>query len=310
MLTLARGIGFIDLHFLGTPQVIGTAVFQGPHGVTLLDPGPSTCLDTLGRSLDAHGIGIRDIRLILLTHIHLDHAGATGTLVKANPDIAVWVHEKGAPHLVDPTKLLASATRLYGNDMDRLWGRVEPVPAANVHALTGGEHITLSGSGGGHDMVVAYTPGHASHHVTFFDQDSRIAFVGDTAGIHVTGRAYVMPATPPPDVDLDAWAESARRIVAWQPRTLVLTHFGPTDRVATHFQELMERLEEMSRTVRSLLARDESEDTRQDRFVQETARALRREMSEADAEKYENGGPAQYSYQGLARYWRKRTPGT
>jgi glyoxylase-like metal-dependent hydrolase (beta-lactamase superfamily II) len=306
MLTLARGIGFIDLHFLNTPQVIGTAVFQGPHGVTLLDPGPSTCLDGLGRSLDTHGIGLRDIRAILLTHIHLDHAGATGTLVRANPDITVFVHERGAPHMIDPTKLLASATRLYGSDMDRLWGRVDPVPAANIRALTGHEHMTLSGSDTDREMLVAYTPGHASHHVSFFEPDSGLAFVGDTAGIHITGHSYVMPATPPPDIDLEAWADSARRVVAWQPRTLVLTHFGPTDRVATHFQELMQRIEDMSRLVRSLLARDVSDEARQQEFEDENGRALRREMPDADARKYEQGGPASYSYQGLARYWRKK----
>lgn len=304
MLTLTRGIGFIDLHFLDMPQVIGTAVLQGPDGIALIDPGPSTCLNALGRSLDEHGIELGDVRTILLTHIHLDHAGATGTLVGANPHIRVLVHERGAPHMADPTKLLASATRLYGRDMDRLWGRVDPVPASNIDALAGGERLTV----GGRELQVAYTPGHASHHVSFFDAASGLAFVGDTAGIHIVDHTYVLPATPPPDIDLGAWAVSARTIVAWQPRTLVLTHFGPTDRVATHFQELFERVEEMSRLARWLLSREESDETRQEQFVHEMWLALRREMPEADAVRYENAGPLQYSWQGLARYWRKNTP--
>ena len=302
MITLARGIGFVDLRFLDTPQIIGTAVFQSPHGVTLLDPGPTTCLDTLGRSLAAHGIGIADIETILLTHIHLDHAGATGALVAANPRMVVFVHERGAPHMIDPSRLLASATRLYGAEMDRLWGRVDPVPARNLRVLKGGEQVTVAGK----RLQVAYTPGHASHHVSFLDEESRIAFVGDTAGIHVTGLQYVMPAAPPPDIDLEAWTESARAIIAWQPRTLLLTHFGPTDRVATHFQELMERIEEMNRHVRALLARELSDEAREEAFVAEVGRALRRELPETDARKYANGGPARYTYQGLARYWRKK----
>ena len=224
MITLASGLSYIDLNFQDRPRVIATVVVHGPGGVTLIDPGPSTTLPVLTRELERAGIAMADVTSLLLTHIHLDHAGATGTLVRAHPRLRVYVHEKGAPHMVDPTKLLASATRLYGDDMDRLWGEVRPVPAEAIVALAGGERITASAR----DLDVAYTPGHASHHVSYFSADSGIAFVGDTAGIRVTPGGFVLPPTPPPDVDLEAWRDSLRRIEAWSPQTLFLTHFGPS----------------------------------------------------------------------------------
>src|SRR4029077_13881059 len=171
------GISFVDLQFQGTPRIIATAVLQGPGGVALLDPGPTSTWPTLSAALERAGIALGDITAIVLTHIHLDHAGVTGTLVRQNPNLRVFVHEKGAPHMIDPAKLLASATRLYGDAIDRLWGEVRPVPAGNIVALAGGERITASGR----ELEVAYTPGHASHHVSYFGADSGIAFVGDTA---------------------------------------------------------------------------------------------------------------------------------
>ena len=139
MISLATGIDYVDLNFLGYPNIIATAVLHGPGGVALIDPGPSTSLTTLRSTLERSGIGMADVRQILLTHIHLDHAGCTGTLVKENPSIDVFVHERGATHLADPTKLLSSATRLYGQDMDRLWGEFLPVPRERLRELKGGE---------------------------------------------------------------------------------------------------------------------------------------------------------------------------
>jgi glyoxylase-like metal-dependent hydrolase (beta-lactamase superfamily II) len=216
MSVLAGGMDYLDLNFLGRPGIIATAVLKSAGGVALVDPGPSTTLDGLLKSLGAQGITVRDVRQILLTHIHLDHAGATGSLLRMNPGIDVFVHERGARHLIDPSKLVASATRLYGDDMDRLWGAVLPVPAARVTALYGDERL----SAGGRELEVAHTPGHASHHVTFFDRSSGVAFVGDTAGIRRGDGSYIMPPTPPPDIDLEAWRVSADRILAWQPDTL------------------------------------------------------------------------------------------
>jgi glyoxylase-like metal-dependent hydrolase (beta-lactamase superfamily II) len=303
MLTLAAGLDYIDLNFLGVPEIIATAVLHDASGVALIDPGPSTTHDSLKESLRGRGISIADIRQILLTHIHLDHAGVTGTLVRENPAIEVFVHARGAPHMIDPAKLLASAGRLYGADMDRLWGDFVAVPADRVRLLNGEERIVA----GGRDLDVAYTPGHASHHVAYFDASSRVAFVGDTAGIRRTNRDYIMPPTPPPDIDLDAWRLSEDRILSWEPDTLFLTHFGPFHGARMHFQDMFVRLEAWSAIVRRLLA-DQSldEERRQQAFVDEALLDLKRKVGEPQAEQYSRAGRLDYSWQGLSRYWRKK----
>jgi glyoxylase-like metal-dependent hydrolase (beta-lactamase superfamily II) len=304
MRTLAAGLDYLDLNFLGVPEIIATAVLHGPSGVALIDPGPATTLDNLRALLARMGIGIEDVRQILLTHIHLDHAGATGSLVRLNPAIEVLVHERGAPHMIDPTKLLASAGRLYGADMSRLWGDFLPVPAGRVRALKGEERILA----GGRDLEVAYTPGHASHHVTYFDAATRIAFVGDTAGVRRQGRDYTMPPTPPPDIDLDAWRASEDRILSWDPDTLFLTHFGPFHGARLHFQDMTERLRAWSAIVRRLLS-DPSldEERRLEAFVDEALLDLKRRVGEVEAEQYNRAGRLDYSWQGLSRYWKKKS---
>jgi glyoxylase-like metal-dependent hydrolase (beta-lactamase superfamily II) len=303
MTRLSPGLDYIDLHFLGRPEIIATAILQGAGGVALVDPGPSTTLGTLRASLERKGIAIGDVRQLLLTHIHLDHAGATGTLVKQHPGLEVFVHERGAPHMIDPAKLLASAGRLYGSEMERLWGEFLPVPADRVKVLKGGERITA----GGRELEVAYTPGHASHHVSYFDRSSGVAFVGDTAGIRRGKSGYIMPPTPPPDIDLEAWRASQDRILEWEPPALFLTHFGLYQSARPHFQELTSRLEDWSGIVRRLL--DDTalaEDQRQQAFVDEALDAMRRVVGDDEAEQYGRAGRLDYSWQGLARYWRKR----
>ena len=303
MSTLAPGIDYIDLNFVGKPEIIATAILHGPSGIALVDPGPSTTLAHLRAELGRKGFAVADVRQLLITHIHLDHAGATGALVQENPEIQVFVHESGAPHMADPARLLASATRLYREDMNPLWGEVLPVPAPALRTLVGGEKI----SAGGRELEVAYTPGHASHHVSYFDRASRMAFVGDTAGIRRGTGAYVMPPTPPPDIDLEAWRESEAKILAWDPDTLFLTHFGPFHGVRLHFQELRDNVQTWSRIVRRLLADDElDEAARQAAFVSEALRELRRAVSSDEAEQYSRAGRLDYSWQGLSRYWRKR----
>ncbi len=300
---LASGIDYVDLYFLDRPSIIATAILQGPAGVALVDPGPSTTIEHLRTALRAKGIAFGDVRQLLLTHIHLDHAGGTGTLLRESPAIEVLVHERGAPHLIDPSKLLASAGRLYGGDMERLWGDVFPVPADRVTVVRGGERIVS----GGRELVVEYTPGHASHHVSYFDPSSRIAFVGDTAGIRRGAGKYVMPPTPPPDIDLEAWRASGDRILAWDPDTLFLTHFGPVHGARPHFQELTDRLTAWSAIVRRLLADPAlSEEERQSRFVNDVLLDIRRVVGDEEANQYNRAGRLDYSWQGLARYWRKR----
>ncbi|MBI2835111.1 MAG: MBL fold metallo-hydrolase [Acidobacteria bacterium] len=306
MLTnLARAIAYADLKFLGHPEIIATLVMQTPGGASLLDPGPASCLETLRLVLNRAGARIADLQSILLTHIHLDHAGATGVLVRENPKLQVFVHERGAPHMVDPSRLLASATRLYGESrMASLWGEVAPVPPANVRALVDGDHVTV----GERRLEVAYTPGHASHHVSYFDPDSRIAFVGDTGGIRRGHPKFVMPPTPPPDINLELWETSLRRIEAWDPAVLFVTHFGPYDDARNQLQELRSNLAATSAIVQRILRAGASEEDGATMFRQEVRRVLLRYMNEGEAEAYERAGPLTLNWQGLARYWRKKVP--
>ena len=303
MTSLAAGLDYTDLHFLDSPGIIATAVLHGSSGVALVDPGPASCLPRLRDNLQQKGIRVGDVRQLLLTHIHLDHAGSTGSLLRENPRIDVYVHERGAPHLTDPTKLLASAARLYGADMERLWGDFLPVPADRIRALQGGERLPVPER----ELEVAYTPGHASHHVAYFDRATRIAFVGDVAGIRRGAGAYIMPPTPPPDIDLEAWRVSEARILEWDPETLFLTHFGPHRGPRVHFQELFARLDDWNIIVRQLLAEVRLSDVdREKRFVDAAFDDLRRTVGETEAARYSRAGRLDYSWQGLARYWRKK----
>ena len=303
MITLASGLSYVDVLFQGVPRIIATAVVHGPGGVALIDPGPSSTLPTLRRDLEQWGIAMKDVRALLLTHIHLDHAGATGTLVRELPDLRVYVHEKGAPHMVDPARLLASATRLYGDAMDRLWGEVAPVPAGSIQALAGGEHISAAGRG----FEVAYTPGHASHHVSYFDRDSGIAFVGDTAGVRLRSGGFNLPPTPPPDIDLELWRDSLALMGRWGADTVFVTHFGPHAPAAAHLADVADRLDWVAGLARTSLAIEGSDEDRETWFANEIRRELQRRTSEADAKAYEIAGRFDLNWRGLARYWRKRT---
>lgn len=253
----------------------------------LVDPGPESASATLLEAL-----GDWRPRALLLTHIHLDHAGATGALVQRWPDLEVYVHERGAPHVIDPSKLLSSAGRLYGEEnMKPLWGEVLPVPAERVHALAGGETIPLSGG-----FRVAYTPGHASHHVSYLHEESGRAFVGDTGGVRITPATVTLAPTPPPDIDLDAWEGSLDRIAAWQPTGLGLTHFGLVEDAAAQLDAVRTSLRELAALAR--------------RADPATVEAAARERVEAVGDPalrsaYASAVPPDHIAQGLARYWKK-----
>ena len=301
MNTLSHGLSWIDLGFLGRSNVIAAVIVQGPGGVAIVDPGPTTCLATLEEGLQAHGIRWNDVRHILLTHIHLDHAGAAGTIVREHPHISVLVHERGAKHMIDPSRLLDSATRVYGDQMDRLWGEFAAVPEANIVLLSGGETIQA----GGRAFDVAYTPGHAAHHVSYFDPSSGVALVGDVAGV-CTSHGYVLPPTPPPDIDLDVWHESVDRILAWSPSTLFLTHFGPVTRVRPHLAELLDNLTQVAKVVRESLPGPASDDEKSEQFADWLRQQLRRRMTDAEVDAYVVAAGFKYLWYGLARYWRTR----
>ena len=295
-------IHFIDFEFLGHPGVIGTGVVETTRGVWLVDPGPTTGLLGLRKGLAALGLRAGDVRGILLTHIHLDHAGASGTLVRERPELPVYVHEAGAPHMIDPSRLLQSAGRLYGSDLTRLWGEVAPVPAGNVKVLKGGEQLDLDGR----IVRVAYTPGHAAHHVSYFDTQSGSAFVGDTGGVRLAPSPYTVPPTPPPDIELRTWSDSLSSIRGWNPKCLYLTHFGRVDDPAPHLARVEQQLNVFGELVRSLLDEPGTDAERQQRFVDRVVAALRQEMADEEARRYQLAVSLEHCWLGLSRYWRKK----
>lgn len=275
----------IDVEHLGRERVIGCWEVDG----ALVDPGPESSLHTVLAKL-----GDEVPRAVVLTHIHLDHAAATGALVERWPEIEVYVHERGAPHLVDPSRLLASAGQLYGEKMEYLWGRIVPVPEANIRVLAGGETVL--------GMEVAYTPGHASHHVCYLHRDSGTAFVGDVAACMIPPSGLIMPPTPPPDIDVETWERSIDLVASWRPQRLALTHFGAIEEPAAHLEAVRERLREEAR-----LAREQDREP----YEADLERRIRAQLGdegmggETVAELLQ-AVPTAYQWTGLTRYWRKR----
>ncbi|MDQ5833702.1 MAG: MBL fold metallo-hydrolase [Actinomycetota bacterium] len=265
---------------LGRDRVICAFEIDG----LIVDPGPASCLDTL---LDR--LGPVEPRALLLTHIHLDHAGATGVLCRRYPKLTVYVHERGARHLVDPTKLLESAGRLHGDDMWELWGEVAPVPEERLRVLEGGE--TVEG------FRVAYTPGHASHHVSYLHEDSGDAYVGDVAGVRLPPYEYTLAPTPPPDIDVEAWLDSLHTVASWNPQSLGLTHFGQVTDVAEHMHRVRHALVESADSARL---------DGEERFIAKLETGLAEATDPATVEAFEQAAPPDQLYQGLERYWRKK----
>jgi glyoxylase-like metal-dependent hydrolase (beta-lactamase superfamily II) len=271
---------------LGRPHVIGCWEVDG----ALVDPGPESSVETVLEAL-----GDERPEAILLTHIHLDHAAATGALVRRWPELEVYVHERGAPHLIDPSKLLASAERLYGEEMQRLWGEIVPVPEANVRVLSGGE--TVRG------MRVAYTPGHASHHVCYLHEESGTAFVGDVAACRIPPSNLVMPPTPPPDIDVPVWEQSLDIVAGWSPTRLALTHFGAVEEdVPGYLEAVRARLNEEAELARTM---------QREAYEGDLQRRLRAQlqdegMGEETIAELLQAVPTAYQWPGLDRYWRKR----
>jgi glyoxylase-like metal-dependent hydrolase (beta-lactamase superfamily II) len=265
---------------LGRDRVICAYEVNG----LIVDPGPASSLETLLERLGGttpHGL--------LLTHIHLDHAGASGLLCRRFPDLQVYVHEVGAPHLVDPSKLLESAGRLYGDDMWELWGEVAPVPEDRIHPLSGGE--TIEG------FHVAYTPGHASHHVCYLNEETRDAYVGDVAGVRIPPYEHTVAPTPPPDIDVEAWLDSLHTVASWNPHSLCLTHFGQVTDVAEQLHRVRTALLESADSARL---------DGEERFIARVEQELVAETDPATVEAFEQAVPPDQAYQGLTRYWRRR----
>jgi glyoxylase-like metal-dependent hydrolase (beta-lactamase superfamily II) len=272
----------LDLRHLGHERVIGSYLLETEDGLALQDCGPSTCIPELKARFAERGLELQDVRHLLLSHIHLDHAGAAGALVREHPGLQVHVSEIGAPHLVDPSRLEASARRLYGDDFDRLWGELAAVPEENVHTV-GAETLGLA---------TFPTPGHARHHVSYLAGDGTL-YAGDAAGVRIQPSEFVLPPTPPPEVDLEVWEDTLDAIEARAPKRLALIHFGVADDVERQLAELRVRLREWADRVRDGASEEE--------FEQAAALDLG-----ADRAAYEQAMPFWQSYAGLKRYWDKR----
>jgi glyoxylase-like metal-dependent hydrolase (beta-lactamase superfamily II) len=271
----------LDLLHLGRERVIGAYLLDTPDGPALHDCGPATTFDTLRATLAEHGVAPRDLRHLLLSHIHFDHAGAAGLLVRESPDLTVHVSAIGAPHLVDPARLERSARRIYLDDFDRLWGSLVPIPDRNI-SVTG---TTAAG------FDCFPSPGHASHHVCYLRDG--ILLAGDAAGVRIAPSTIVMPPTPPPDVDVEAWDDTLDEIQRRAPEQVALIHFGVFDDVDRHLAEMRERLHRFSDFVGS--------GGSEAGLIEQIHEALGAEAAEYDA-----SFPPTQDHQGLARYWAKR----
>ena len=276
----------IDLLHVGRRRVIATYLLAGDEPA-LVDCGPSSCLGALEEALRERGLEIEDLRHLVLTHIHLDHAGAAGTLVRRNPSLQVHVSSIGAPHLLDPSRLERSARRLYGEDFDRLWGELAPVPEASLRPV--GARVL--------DLEAFPTPGHASHHVSFLGPDGT-CFAGDAAGVRIEPSSFVLPASPPPDIDLEAWSASLDAIEQRRPTRLWLTHFGPVNEPLEHIARMREQLWTWAERVR--------DGATTEAFARAAEEDLQAGADAETAEAYRHAAQFWQSHAGLERYWRKR----
>ncbi|HST24562.1 MAG TPA: MBL fold metallo-hydrolase [Gaiellaceae bacterium] len=276
----------IDLLHQGLERIIGVYLVDTDDGPALFDCGPSSTIGALKASLAERGLELQDVQHLLLSHVHLDHAGAAGSLVREHPGLRVHVSEIGAPHLVDPERLERSARRLYGDAFDPLWGALEPVPAGNVEVV--GDRAV--------GVEVFPTPGHASHHVSYLAADGTL-HAGDAVGVRIQPGRYVFPAAPPPDVDLEGWKRTFEEIERRRPARFAMTHFGVAEDTEDHLARMREELARAAERVRSGMSQDE--------FMA----AVREDIvasDEADVAYYERAGPVWQTYLGLQRFWEKQ----
>jgi len=278
-------VQLLDLEHLGRKRVIASYLDAGDEPA-LVDCGPASCLDALRAGLAEHGLEVGDLRHLVLTHIHLDHAGAAGSLVRENPGVTVHVSEVGAPHLIEPERLERSARRLYGEDFDRLWGPLLPVPAENVEVV--GDRVL--------DLEAFPTPGHASHHVSFLAPDGS-CLVGDVAGVRIPPARWLAPVSPPPDIDVEAWEETLDAIEERKPASLLLPHFGVADDPERHLADMRVALRTWAERAR---------EGTEEEFVRAAEEELLAEADPETAAVFQQAGPFWQSYAGLRRYWDKR----
>jgi len=298
---LTENITAIDLQFQGRTQVVAAYLFYDGDQAALIETGPGITVETLLEGVQAAGAPLEALRQLFVTHIHLDHAGAAGILARQLPWVRVYAHPVGAPHLADPSKLLASAARLYGDQMDALWGRVLPVPAERVVVVNDGDEIKIPGT----TLRAFDTPGHARHHHAYFDAASGLLFTGDVGGVRMPGARYVRPPTPPPELDIDAWVASIARLRAVKASGLCLTHFGLfRGNLDWHWDDLERRLVAWGEAVREELAHGASDDEIVRRMQNQIVAEMERRGVGVEA--YDVAASYQHIVTGYVRYWNKK----
>lgn len=290
----------MDLGFMETEQIIASFLLTGEGSAAIIETGPTTCVENLMRGLEDRGVEPEDVEKVFLTHIHLDHSGASGHLAEWLPNAVFYVHEVGYPHLVDPSKLLKSAARIYGEEnMDELFGEARSVPEDRLKKLEGGEEIEVVGG-----IVTAhYTPGHAYHHLAFYEPESGYLFTGDVAGVRLPGQSYVKPPTPPPEVDVEAWKGSIETMRKISPRALCPTHFGQYEDAERHLGELEQRLQDWLLFVEECMDEERSEeDIVEELETKGDEEMLQEGATPEESERYELAANYEMLVAGLIRY--------
>ncbi len=299
---LTENITAIDLQFQGRPEVIASYLFYDGNEAALIETGPTTTVETLIEGVQAAGVPLEALRQLIVTHIHLDHAGAAGVLVRRFPWLRVYVHPVGAPHLADPSKLLASAKRLYGDKLDSLWGPVAPILSEKIIVVEDNDQIKIPGT----NLTAFDTPGHARHHHAYLDMHSGLLFTGDVAGVRMPGVRYVRPPTPPPELDLDAWRASIARLRVVDASGLCLTHFGLfRGNLDWHWDDLERRLVDWGQIVRGEIEKKSNDDAILERMKTQIATEMHSRNINASA--YDVAVSYDSIVAGYIRYWKKKT---
>jgi glyoxylase-like metal-dependent hydrolase (beta-lactamase superfamily II) len=302
---IGSGAWQISHPFLGENEIVGSYLLEGQNQLAIIDPGPGSMVESLFASIREAGFDPEDVTHILVTHVHLDHAGSAGTLVRQLPGAQVYVHTKGAPHLLDTTKVVASASRIYGERMQLLWGEIESTPQERLTIIEDGDILNIAGR----RLEVHYTPGHAVHHVIFFDAHSGDLFAGDVAGVRLQDVDYIRPPTPPPDLDLEAWLDSMGLVTSLRPDVLYIGHFGAIKNIPEHFDRLREKLNAWGEFVLAAMRDGKDEDEIVSMLTEHTEPELLQVAGNAHAlERYEIATNYKMTVQGYMRYWRKKHP--
>lgn len=298
----ADRIQLLDLGFSGTDGVVAAYLLVGGNELALIETGPSTTRQDLDAGISAAGYSLGDVSRIIVTHIHFDHAGAAGGILRDNPRARLSVHPVGLPHLVDPSRLVASATRIYGDRMDELWGPIVPVPEDRVDSLENRQLLWA----GGRNLRVMFTPGHAAHHVALFDELTGTLFSGDVGGVRAQKTRFIVPPTPPPEFDIEGWRTSIEAMLDVRPARLALTHFGMFDDVEAHFDRLRQGLSDVTRIARESLTADGDTTLLTARLLEYEASGLGESPNDDIMLRLELANPAFMGALGLQRFLRKR----